>query len=64
VNAGSGALAVNIDGPSKVQLDCTEEEKGYVFSYVPVAPGDYLISIRYGGNNHIPGSPFKATVTG
>lgn len=64
VNAGSGALAVTIDGPSKVQLTCVETDEGYKFSYTPTAPGDYLITIKYGGAAHIPGSPFKARIEG
>ena len=63
VNAGSGALAVTVEGPSKVKLDCREVEEGYEFSYTPTAPGDYLITIRYAGV-HIAGSPFKAKITG
>lgn len=63
-NAGSGALAVTVDGPSKVKLDCREVEEGYEFSYTPASAGDYLISIKYGGNNHIPGSPFRAQIVG
>ncbi|CAH0562197.1 unnamed protein product [Brassicogethes aeneus] len=58
VNAGAGTLAVNIDGPSKVSMDCTEVEEGYKVRYTPLAPGDYYISIKY-NNNHIVGSPFK-----
>lgn len=64
VNAGSGALAVTVDGPSKVQLNCREIEEGYEFMYTPTAPGDYLVTIKYAGNTHIPGSPFKVTVHG
>ncbi len=64
VNAGSGALAVTVDGPSKVQLNCREVEEGYEFTYTPTAPGDYLITIKYAGNTHIPGSPFRARITG
>jgi len=62
--AGSGALAVTVDGPSKVQLECNEVSEGYQFTYSPTAPGDYLIIIKYAGDAHIPGSPFKARVTG
>ncbi|XP_051545387.1 filamin-C-like [Myxocyprinus asiaticus] len=62
--AGSGALSVTIDGPSKVKMDCTECPEGYKISYTPMAPGNYLISIKYGGPQHIVGSPFKAKVTG
>ncbi|PKK17925.1 hypothetical protein A306_00000269, partial [Columba livia] len=58
-NAGAGALAVTIDGPSKVKLDCVECPEGHRVTYTPMAPGNYLISIKY-----IVGSPFKVKVTG
>uniref|UniRef100_A0A668AS08 Filamin A n=1 Tax=Myripristis murdjan TaxID=586833 RepID=A0A668AS08_9TELE len=63
-NAGAGALAVTIDGPSKVKMDCVECTEGYRVTYTPMAPGNYLISIKYGGPYHIVGSPFKAKITG
>lgn len=63
-NAGSGTLSVNIDGPSKVKLDCRECPEGYRITYTPMAPGSYLIAIKYGGPQHIVGSPFKAKITG
>uniref|UniRef100_A0A3Q3NEY2 Filamin C, gamma b (actin binding protein 280) n=1 Tax=Mastacembelus armatus TaxID=205130 RepID=A0A3Q3NEY2_9TELE len=63
-NAGSGALSVTIDGPSKVKMDCQECPEGYKVSFTPMAPGNYLISIKYGGPQHIVGSPFKAKVSG
>ncbi|XP_061582652.1 filamin-B-like isoform X1 [Cololabis saira] len=62
--AGPGALAVTIEGPSKVKMDCQEALEGYRVQYTPMAPGNYLISIKYGGPHHITGSPFKARVTG
>lgn len=62
--AGPGSLAVSIEGPSKVKMDCQEVPEGYKVLYTPMAPGTYLISIKYGGPNHISGSPFKAKVTG
>ncbi|KAM9758898.1 filamin-B-like isoform 2-T2 [Menidia menidia] len=62
--AGPGALAVTIEGPSKVKMDCQEVPEGYRVHYTPMAPGSYLISIKYGGPSHITGSPFKARVTG
>ncbi|XP_069142475.1 filamin-A-like isoform X2 [Argopecten irradians] len=62
-NAGSGALAVTVEGPSKVKLECKETEEGYEFTYKPTSPGDYLISIRYAGS-YVAGSPFKAKITG
>lgn len=63
VNAGAGALAVTVEGPSKVKLECKEVDEGYEFTYNPTAPGDYLITIRYAGTN-IAGSPFKAKIEG
>ncbi|CAF0854304.1 unnamed protein product [Didymodactylos carnosus] len=63
MNAGAGALAVTVDGPSKVQLDCKEVSEGYRVTFTPTAPGDYLITIKFAGIN-IGGSPFKNTVTG
>ena len=62
--AGSGALSVTVDGPSKVQLNCEEVANGYEFTYLPSVPGDYLITIKYAGNVHVPGSPFKARIEG
>ena len=38
-NAGAGHLAVTIDGPSKVSMDCTEVEEGYkvgMAEYLPL----------------------------
>ncbi|CAF3564394.1 unnamed protein product [Adineta steineri] len=63
MNAGAGALAVTVDGPSKVQLDCKEVSEGYRVSFTPTAPGDYLITIKFAGIN-IAGSPFKCLVGG
>lgn len=61
--AGSGLLAVFIDGPSKVSLSCKEVDEGYEFIYTPFCAGDYLITIKY-GNIPIAGSPWKAVATG
>ena len=63
VNAGAGALAVTVEGPSKVKLECKEVDDGYEFTYTPTAPGDYLITIKYAGTS-IVSSPFKAKIEG
>jgi len=42
-SAGCGSLAVTIDGPSKVAMDCTDVEEGYKVRYTPLVPGDYFI---------------------
>jgi len=61
--AGCSALAVNISGPSRVELISREVEQGYEFSYTPLSPGDYLITVKYAGT-HVPGSPFNAHIEG
>uniref|UniRef100_A0A8C2D9Y7 Filamin B n=1 Tax=Cyprinus carpio TaxID=7962 RepID=A0A8C2D9Y7_CYPCA len=62
--AGPGSLGVTIEGPSKVKMECQECPEGFKVHYTPMAPGNYVITIKYGGPNHITGSPFKAKVTG
>ncbi|XP_071499409.1 filamin-A-like isoform X2 [Diadema antillarum] len=62
--AGAGTMSIQIDGPSKVKLDVTEVGEGYKCVYVPTQPGEYMITIKYGGPTHITGSPFKAKITG
>uniref|UniRef100_A0A194AJE0 Putative filamin-A-like protein isoform X7 n=1 Tax=Pinctada fucata TaxID=50426 RepID=A0A194AJE0_PINFU len=60
--AGSGFLAVFLEGPSKCALSCREVDEGYEFSYTPFAAGKYLITIKY-GNINIAGSPYAPEVT-
>ncbi|XP_063851785.1 filamin-A-like isoform X6 [Scylla paramamosain] len=62
-NAGAGTLAVTIDGPSKVSMDCTEVEEGYKVRYTPLVPGDYYIAVKYNAY-HVVGSPWKVKCTG
>ncbi|KAH9628941.1 hypothetical protein HF086_006310 [Spodoptera exigua] len=62
-NAGVGLLAVTMDGPSRVAMDCTDVDEGYKVRYTPLAPGFYYMSIKYNGA-HIVGSPFKIEATG
>ncbi|XP_053682431.1 filamin-A isoform X1 [Sabethes cyaneus] len=62
-NAGAGTLAVTVDGPSKVAMDCTEVEEGYKVRYTPLLPGHYYMTIKY-NQMHIVGSPFKINCTG
>lgn len=62
-NSGAGTLAVTMDGPSKVSMDCTEVEEGYKVRYTPLLPGDYYCTVKY-NHMHIVGSPFKIVVTG
>lgn len=62
-DAGSGRMTITADGPSKVAMDCSENDEGYKVRYTPLLPGDYYISIKY-NNTHIVGSPFKVVCSG
>lgn len=57
-NAGHGNLAVTVDGPAKVTMDCTEVDEGYKVRYTPTTPGEYYITVKYNAY-HIAGSPFR-----
>jgi filamin len=62
LDAGSGALALSIDGPAKVKMNCVEQDDGtYKVVYSPTVRGDYEISIRFAGQ-HIPNSPYKVHI--
>ena len=62
LEAGSGALALSVDGPAKVKMNCTENADGtYQVTYHPVIAGDYTISIKFAGQ-HIPGSTYNVKV--
>lgn len=62
-SAGAGSLAVTIDGPTKVNMDCTEVEEGYKVRYTPLAPGQYFITVKF-NSYHIAGSPFRVHCSG
>ena len=61
--AGRGDLSVHIRGKSgTVPVECTEKETSvYECSYLPEEDGEFVITVKYGGEN-IPGSRFKVTV--
>jgi len=62
LDAGSGALALSIDGPAKVKMNCVEQDEGtYKVMYTPTVSGTYDISVRFAGQ-HITYSPFKIRV--
>lgn len=62
-DAGLGGLTLAIEGPAETKLECIDNKNGSCsVQYLPTEPGDYEISIFF-ANTHIPGSPFKVTVT-
>lgn len=60
----SGGLDLAIEGPSKAEISCVDNKDGTCsVSYLPTLPGDYNILVKY-NEDHIPGSPFTARITG
>lgn len=60
----AGGLSLAVEGPSKAELSCTDNQDGTCsVSYLPVLPGNYGIIVKY-NEEHIPGSPFTARITG
>ena len=53
-----------MEGPSKAEITCKDNKDGTcTVSYLPTAPGDYSIIVRF-DDKHVPGSPFTAKITG
>lgn len=63
-DAGTGGLAVAVEGPSKAEIQCRDNKNGTCdVIYYPTAPGDYSITIKFAEKN-ITGSPFTARISG
>lgn len=43
MNAGAGALAVTVDGPSKVQLDCREVAEGTTCVFIVWKKSSFIV---------------------
>lgn len=63
-NAGYGGLSLSIEGPSKAQIKCLDQEDGTLqISYKPTAPGAYVLNLKF-ADHHVEGSPFNIKVSG
>lgn len=61
-DAGYGGLGLSIEGPSKAEINCVDNEDGTcTVDFVPTEPGDYTIHVRF-ADEEIPGSPFTCNV--
>ncbi|XP_057297037.1 filamin-B-like isoform X3 [Hydractinia symbiolongicarpus] len=61
-DAGYGGLGLSVEGPSKVEINCIDNEDGTCsVDYTPTEPGQYLINVTY-ADEHVPGSPFKCRI--
>lgn len=63
-NAGFGGLSLSVEGPSKAEIQCKDNEDGTLnISYKPTEPGYYIINLKF-ADHHVEGSPFTVKVTG
>ncbi|XP_033178951.1 filamin-A isoform X3 [Bombus impatiens] len=63
-NAGFGGLSLSVEGPSKAEIQCKDNEDGTLnISYKPTEPGYYIINLKF-ADHHVEGSPFTIKVTG
>ena len=63
-SAGYGGLSLSIEGPSKAEIDCKDNDNGTLdVDYKPTEPGFYIINIKF-ADSHVPGSPFQVPISG
>ena len=52
---GYGGLSLSIEGPSKADIECHDNEDGScLVTYKPTEPGDYIINVKF-AERHVPG---------
>ena len=62
--AGFGGLALSIEGPSKVDINCEDrDDSDCRVTYTPQEPGIYLINVKF-ADEHVRGSPFTVKADG
>lgn len=53
--AGYGGLSLSIEGPSKADIECKDNDDGTCgVTYKPTEPGTYIINIKF-ADVHVPG---------
>lgn len=64
LSIGYGGLSLSIEGPSKAEIQCKDNEDGTLnISYRPTEPGYYIVNLKF-ADHHVDGSPFTVKVTG
>lgn len=55
-DAGYGGLSLAVEGPSKADIDCHDNEDGTCrVTYRPTEPGNYIVNVKF-ADEHIPGT--------
>lgn len=59
---GYGGLSLSIEGPSKAEIACKDNEDGTLnIGYKPTEPGYYIVNLKF-ADHHVDGSPFTVKV--
>jgi len=52
---GYGGLSLSIEGPSKADIECQDNEDGSCrVTYKPTEPGNYIVNVKF-ADEHVPG---------
>ena len=52
---GYGGLSLSIEGPSKADIECHDNEDGScLVTYKPTEPGLYIVNVKF-ADKHVPG---------
>jgi len=55
---GYGGLSLSIEGPSKADIECQDNEDGSCrVTYRPTEPGNYVVNVKF-ADEHVPGNIF------
>eukprot|EP00118_Oscarella_pearsei_P028822 m.3022 g.3022 ORF g.3022 m.3022 type:complete len:1777 (+) comp9010_c0_seq1:150-5480(+) len=61
--AGLGGLSLAVEGPSKAEINCTDNRDGTcTVDYTPTEAGEYKVKVSF-ADEAIPGSPFCIPIT-
>ena len=60
---GYGGLSLSIEGPSKADIECHDNEDGTCrVTYKPTEPGTYIINIKF-ADQHVPGKAINHLIS-
>lgn len=60
--SGYGGLSLSIEGPSKADIECHDQDDGSCnVTYKPTEPGTYIINIKF-ADEHVPGNNMFKTL--
>ena len=55
IGSGYGGLSLSIEGPSKADIECQDNEDGSCrVTYRPTEPGNYVVNVKF-ADEHVPG---------